>query len=488
MMRRPEVALLCLALGVYAYFYQAGGWNQNSRFDLTRAIVEKRTSVIDGYHRNTGDHAKTDGHYYCDKAPGASWLAAVPYALIHAVAGSEKPSRRYLDMSAYLVTVWSVAMPSAAGVVALVLLLAALGVGLRVRLAIGAAYAFGTLAFPYATLLYGHQLMAALLVIGFAPLVRARRRMLDGGDPPRPAVLVAAGLALGYAVVVEYPAALAVLPIFVYACAFLWRSGWKHIAWLAVGGAIAAVALAAYHWIVFGGPLTLPYDFSTQSHRGQGFMGIGAPRDGATWGVTFSSYRGLFYSAPWLLLSIPGAALLWRAHRRAAPEIIVCAVIAVLTLWLNVSLVDWQGGWALGPRYLILALPFMAVLCAGVLEAIPRAWPRPARVGAWLAFGALAGYAAFLMLAGTAVKPEVPVYEKRPWQRFVFPQFYAGDLAVSTQSIDMKGAPKTAPRAAWNLGHALGLSGKTSLVPLALFVLAALAWLWLGLRSMDQGP
>ena len=478
-----------LALGAYAYFYQGGGWNQNSRFDLVRSVVEKRTSVIDGYHRNTGDHAKRDGHYYCDKAPGASWLAAIPYAAIHTVAGSEKPTRRYLDVSAYLVTVWASALPAAIAVVALVLLLAALGVRLRVRLAIGAAYAFGTMAFPYATLFYGHQLMAALLVVGFAPLVAGRRRVLDGDDPPKPWVLVAAGLALGFAVVVEYPAALAVLPIFVYACVYLARANWKLIGYLVLGGAIPGIALGVYHWMVFGGPFTLPYDFSTQSHRSQGFMGIGAPRDGATWGILFGSYRGLFYSAPWLLAAVPGAVLLWRKHRRTAPEVIVCAVVAVLYIWLNVSLVDWQGGWALGPRYLIPALPFMAILCAGALEAVPTTWPAPGRIGAWLAFTGLAGYAAFFMLAGTAVKPEVPVVEKRPWQRFVFPQFYAGDLAVSTQSIDMKGAPKKAPRAAWNLGHGMGLSGKATLVPLAVFAVGMLVWLLWALRRIrsDDG-
>jgi len=30
----------CALLVSYAYFYQAGGWNQNSRFDLAVALVE----------------------------------------------------------------------------------------------------------------------------------------------------------------------------------------------------------------------------------------------------------------------------------------------------------------------------------------------------------------------------------------------------------------------------------------------------------------
>ena len=36
----PAMAVGVMMLLAYSYFYQAGGWNQNSRFDLTRAIVE----------------------------------------------------------------------------------------------------------------------------------------------------------------------------------------------------------------------------------------------------------------------------------------------------------------------------------------------------------------------------------------------------------------------------------------------------------------
>jgi hypothetical protein len=68
----PGAALFALVFVGYAYFYQAGGWNQNSRFDLTRAIVERGTLIIDRYEKNTGDESRRDGHYYTDKAPGVS--------------------------------------------------------------------------------------------------------------------------------------------------------------------------------------------------------------------------------------------------------------------------------------------------------------------------------------------------------------------------------------------------------------------------------
>ena len=64
--------LFLLTFVTYAYFQAGGGWNQNSQFDLTRAIVERHTFAIDGYTRNTGDVAAHGGHVYTNKSPGLS--------------------------------------------------------------------------------------------------------------------------------------------------------------------------------------------------------------------------------------------------------------------------------------------------------------------------------------------------------------------------------------------------------------------------------
>ncbi len=45
---------LCLA-GLYAFFYQGGGWNQNARFDTVRALVERGGFEITAFADNTGD-------------------------------------------------------------------------------------------------------------------------------------------------------------------------------------------------------------------------------------------------------------------------------------------------------------------------------------------------------------------------------------------------------------------------------------------------
>jgi len=326
--------LFALILGVYAYFYQAGGWNQNVRMDLTRAIVEQGTLNIDAYHRNTGDKSSFGDHYYCDKAPGVSFVAVPAYAAFRWLGG------RDLDRAAYVSTLFAVALPSALGVLAFFWLVSLLGGGGLPRLGLALAYALGTLAFPYATFFYGHLPAASALLGGFALAVDARR---NGARRSR---LFAGGLLLGAAIAIEYPCAVVSAAIAVYALALIRPVA--RLAWGLVGGAIPTAALAIYHAATFGGLARLPYSFSTQPHRHMGFfMGIGKPGLHTLGALLWSPYRGLFYSSPWLLVAILGGIILLRKRGRRA-EALVCLASFLIFLWMNASLVDWQGGWAFG--------------------------------------------------------------------------------------------------------------------------------------------
>jgi hypothetical protein len=480
---RPGAAVFALVLIAYAYFYQAGGWNQNSRFDLTRAIVERGSLQIDAYARNTGDLAKRDRHLYCDKAPGVSMLGVPAWAIVHA-GSARPPSAEQLAVGAWLATLTSVGVPSAFAVLALMLLVRRLGLSRERAAVIALGWGLATLAFPYATVFYGHQLIAAA-AIGALALIVGR----TGVGWRR---LIAAGAILGAAVTVEYTAVLTAVPIAVYAIGKRVAPWRRIVLGMAAGAVIPGIALAAYHTAAFGGPLTLPYEFSTQPHRHQGwFMGLGVPDLDVLASITVSAYRGLFYAAPWLLLAVPGAVRWWRLGYRA--EVATCGTIVVLFLWLNASLVDWQGGWAMGPRYLVPAIPFLVVLAAGVL-APPTPGTRWARAladvrirrGAAIAFGAALALSFYLMLAGTAVKPEVDVHVRRPFQDFLLPRFARGDLGVSTQSIDMIGNPAGARRQAWNLGHQIGLDGRAALAPLVLAWAVCGVWLGIALRRANR--
>jgi hypothetical protein len=170
---RPSVVALFLTAVFfcsYAYFESGKGWNQDSRFDLTRALVEQHTVKIDSYRANTGDSAFFQGHFYCDKAPGLSLLATPVWALIRAgarSAGKDPDSTRTARLGLYLAGLVTVALPTALALA--LLFLEALEMGSSVGgAAFGAvALALSTPLWCYATLFWGHAASGAFLVFAF---------------------------------------------------------------------------------------------------------------------------------------------------------------------------------------------------------------------------------------------------------------------------------------------------------------------------------
>ena len=110
--RKLPWAVFALLLVTYAYFYQAGGWNENSHMDLVRAMVDQRTLAIDTYHQNTGDKAKVGGHYYSDKAPGLS-VAAIPAYLLAKPLQGRTSEHTFEVIAAYDATVLTVGLATA---------------------------------------------------------------------------------------------------------------------------------------------------------------------------------------------------------------------------------------------------------------------------------------------------------------------------------------------------------------------------------------
>ncbi|HEY7410878.1 MAG TPA: hypothetical protein VII13_09065 [Vicinamibacteria bacterium] len=464
--RGPRAALFALALGSYAYFYQAGSWNANTRFDLVRAVVERQTLRIDAYAENTGDRSRRGGHEYSDKAPGIALLSLPAYAVAYAVKGEQREMDRFQGVASWLCQVTAVSLPSAFAAVALFAVLQGIGLGAPAAAALTVAYALGTLAFPYSTLLYGHQTATAFVLVAFARVVGGRAGF-------------AAGALLAGAVVVDYTAAVPAAVVGGYALA----RGGARLGRLAAGAAIPVIVLAAYHTAAFGHPLALPYGFSIQQPRHRGvFMGLGAPDPRVLYYILVDEYRGLFYGAPWLLLAVPGLVLLLRdpLHRGVG---LVSGTVAVFYLWLAASLSDWHGGWAMGPRHLVPALPYLALGVGAVFTRARPRWRRVAAAGAALG----AAWSVALMLIGTSVKPEVPRSIEQPWQGFLLPAFAEGRLAQNTQSIDMYTGRNRTARQAWNVGEALGLTGRATLLPLLGWWLAATAWLAAAVRRSDPG-
>jgi hypothetical protein len=169
----------------YAYFYQAGGWNQNSRFALVRAITERNALEIDAYHESTGDRAVWGGHYYSDKAPGVSLLALIPVEAVRALnvlGGIDPESDTAIARTSYAATVVGSGLFTVAAALCVLWLSLSWGYSRSAALFAATAYGLASPAWAYATLFMGHGLCAGCLMIAFtaavalrgAPGVRAR--------------------------------------------------------------------------------------------------------------------------------------------------------------------------------------------------------------------------------------------------------------------------------------------------------------------------
>jgi hypothetical protein len=492
---------LVLGLVVFlssAYFYQAGGWNQNSRFALVRALVEDHTVRIDRYRADTGDRALWDGHTYSDKAPGVSLLAVVPTAAAYAGArltGTDPGSSRGIAWTSYVASVATAAFFTAIAAVCVCWLVTAWGASRAAAIFATTAYALASPAWAYGTVFVGHNVTAGCLMLAFAATVA-----LETAAPRRRGPLAAAiGLLCGLAVLTEFPAVVAVAILVLFALITIRRVEPERplslAARLLAGGAVMAVVLMAYHAAAFDSPFRLGYgseDNVEGATMRQGLFGIAGPTWHAAYEVLLGAYRGLLPIAPLMALAPVGLvfaarvpvgdpAQLLRTKAGAVRDRVLrpaaiasAAAIAAGYVLLNVSYTYWEGGWFYGPRHLVPGLPFLALGLAWLWDRW-RGALRVVLLGAWVW-----GAAINLVAVSTTVQPPSDI--KAPVADLMWPAFRDGDLSLNTQSFadylptgDVR--HDLAHHAGWNLGQLVGLRGVASLLPLVAIWLVAVVLL-----------
>jgi len=482
-------ALLFIACWLaYAYFHQGGGWNQNARFAMVRAMAEQHTFAIDDYliytaadshgdslarvpiragrfllagHRHTlvwsdrqgrieplqdgpvvagsathidsiaasGDIAYASGHIHPNKAPGTSFAALPAYWLLYQLTrlgGGDPDNHRNLGINAWLTNAFSNALISALGVLIFYnLVLLLWNVPRHIALASAATFALATMWFPYATMLYEQNLSASGLLAAFYLLVKT------GGSARAEKVrLFLAGLAAGGAVLASYVSVFAVACLGVY---LLWRRRqWRPALLFALGGLLPFLLLCGYNQACFGNFLTTNYAFQNPVFKSAGnVLGVfDMPRPDRLLMLLFSPYRGLFFTAPVLLAASAGLVGLWRGQR---PECLLILAIVAFFLLFNISFEGWHGGWSVAPRYLGPLVPFLAL---GLPPALAR-FPIPTGLAA------LVSAAIFLLI--TAVDPQSPLgssaafsLPQKNWRHnhltaYLWPLFRAG---LATPVID----------------------------------------------------
>ena len=480
------IVTVVLALS-YAYFGQGAGPNQNSRFDLVRAIVEEHRLSIDSFAANTIDKAQMGDHFYCDKAPGLS-LAAVPfYALYRFVAGAPANTTSFVN-ALYWITWLTVGLATAFTGGLLTTLGPRFGAS-RVSSATAAlVWGLGTPAFAYATLFVAHQWVAFLLVVSFT--------LLTIPEPKRPSTLfVSAGFAAGFATISEFPIAIAATILGLFAAR---KHGLRAMLLFGAGGAPPIGLLGFYNARCFGSPFTLGYSrLATPEFQkviSRGFFGIALPTKTALYGVLFSEFRGLLPLSPFLVLAPIGFWLAWKVRERRL-ELGVIAALSLSLLLLVSSYLRWDGGASMGPRYFLPALPFVTLTIAFCFDRVVSLRSPWHMVSTPLA-AILCLASIFLCTAAVSVMPEFPDWfaplrlgdqpiprPEAPLRDFVLPWFFMGRLSAKASwpsgglGLDHYESGHTWD--AWNVGERMGLGGLASLLPLVLVWcagVAALAW------------
>jgi hypothetical protein len=478
--QRPWTSLVLFSLLLFCSTYtfpRWAEWNQNSRLDLVLAIVDQGTLCIDDYYQNTGDYALFEGHHYSDKAPGASFLGVPIYWVFRQVMGlgaMEKWIDRletnpalantlleegtglqvgkvYFALALTVVTFFVVSIPSAFLGVLLYWWTGYVTEKPLYRLLVPLAYGLLTNAFPYSNMFFGHQIAATLLFAAFFMLFRIERQDLS------PAWSPLVGFVLGYAVITEYPAVLIAAGLSVYAFSALSNKRW--LLRMILAGLPPGLLLMAYNYAIYRTPMPVGYHYSelyTEQHS-SGFLSLSYPRLSALWGITFGSYRGLFFISPVLLLAGAGFVIWARrgVHRRAWWT---CLYAVISSFLFNGSSIMWQGGWSIGPRYLLPMLPFLVVGLVYFLDAWgSRPWIRVLTL-------ALAAWSSFAVWAETIGGQHFPDWTPNPLFNYSLPNLAAGNIAR-------------------NVGMVFELPGWASLLPL----LAGLGiGLWLLVRSVSR--
>ncbi len=440
MTKRCRIPLLLflsvlVCYGYCIHFIGLESWNASSRLDLVYSLAEYGTFRIDPYHQNTGDKVALGDHYYSDKAPGVSLLAVPGYLLLKWLGVS---SERFMR---YGLTLLSVGIPSALGVVlfyGLTGLFADLRAGSRVTVAL--AYGLGTLAFPFSTVFYGHQMAAAAGIASFFIMFRVKNSRPRSGF----FLLWLSGFLAGYAFLCDYPAGIVMVLMGAYSFAVLRRKA-GILAWC-FGAAIPAGFLLYYNNACFGSPFTSAYSLHQTYSHSAGFLGITWPKADALWGITFSPYRGLFYQAPVLLFALPGFYFFCR-RRQLRLEFFLSLLVVFGFFFFNAGYAYWDGVGSTGARFLIPALPFLALPLAGSM----KKWP--------VSVTALAIFSFISMLVITVTEPRAEWRVQSPLLYFNLFLFLRGYLSD-------------------NLGMLLGLRGWLSLLPL----LIVLGILWAAFR------
>jgi hypothetical protein len=151
----------------------------------------------------------------------------------------------------------------------------------------------------------------------------------------------------------------------------------------------------------------------------------------------------LYFYSPVLLFALPGFFQWWRS-RRSHGEFWVAFTCTCIVFLFNASSIMWWGGFAIGPRYMLPMLPFMALALVFGLQMASGSKTLMGLMLLMVGWSFLAIWG--ITLAGQAFPPDTI---RNPLAEYALPAWQSDDVAR-------------------NMGTILGLQGASSLIPLGI--------------------
>jgi hypothetical protein len=330
-----------------------------SLLELDYSIWTRHSFVlgaVGSFNPNSVDVFAYKGYYYSALAPGTS-IFALPFAGI----GFILDGGFSVFGNASFLAEFFIALVNSGGA-AYLFLLARRFLNPSSALFVAYAYAFSTIAWPFATVFFQHDLSAFLTITGVYYSVVFVKNSSKGGTHYAP--LAVAALSMGAAFTVDYVDGLFIAIVSIYVLTWVAKN---HRSMSKALIALSPIMLGLgfigfYNYSCFGSP------FLTSEQAYQGSINIFADfNTPLPYGVAvnlFTPYRGLLVYSPVLIAGFLG---LLKARRRIGVRDTLFLGSLFLSVFLAYSAwTDLTGGLSFGPRFLIPSIPYLLIF-AGFL-------------------------------------------------------------------------------------------------------------------------
>ena len=222
--------------------------------------------------------------------------------------------------------------------------------------AVSVLYAFGTILWSYAGTFFSEPLTLVWILASFYFLIKSDRRFLEKPITVNSTYFLLAGTMLGLALVTHTNSVM-LLPFFFWYCVQLSGKNWSGVLLFAAGIIIFAFLLGGYNWMRFDSMMETGRGLSQHNP-----VDFASPLSGLYWknlfALLFGYGKGLLWFCPAVLLGIATWGTLQKNHRTLS---IFLSTMILGVILMVPAYAYWHAGFCLGPRYLMMIIPFLLI-------------------------------------------------------------------------------------------------------------------------------